>query len=103
MAESYRFKFVKLFVESPCWLYVPPASPVKFSGLWSEFYLSLLIFLPTIAGFCPVRELKNAIVSLAFASSSVSIFTYLFKSSICLSLGSSFLIGLLEIKEALDA
>ena len=56
-----------------------------------------------MAGFYPVMELKKAIVSFAFDNSSVKILTYLLRSSIYLSLGSSFLIGLFEMKDALDA
>ena len=61
------------------------------------------IFRATACGFCPVSELKKLIVSLAFASSSVKILTCLLSSEICYVFGSSFLIGLFEMNEALEA
>ena len=60
--------------------------------------LRLIVF-----GFWPVNELRKLMVSLALASSSVSSFTWRFSSAICCVLGSSFLIGLFEMKLALDA
>lgn len=56
-----------------------------------------------ICGFLPVRELKKLIVSLALASSSVRILTCRFRSAIYCVFGSSFLIGLLEMKDAFEA
>ena len=65
--------------------------------------IALPILFLIVDGSLPVKELKKLIVSLALASSSVRILTYLFKSAIYWVFGSSFLIGLFAMKEALEA
>ena len=54
-------------------------------------------------GSLPVKVLRKLMVSFALANSSVRILTWRFKSEIYWVFGSSFLMGLLAMKEALEA